>query len=93
VATHYHELAALGQLHPQVSLMRATVQERADQIDFPHLIERGAADRSYGIEVARLAGLPSVVLDRARLVSRTIEPINLDVASRIRASVADPARL
>jgi DNA mismatch repair protein MutS len=92
VATHYHELAALNQLHPQVRLMRATVQERADAIEFPHLIERGAADRSYGIEVARLAGLPSVVLNRARLVSRTIEPISLDVARRIRASVADSAR-
>src|SRR5919199_6933534 len=46
VATHYHELAALGMVHPQVSLRRAAVEEREDAIHFPHRIEPGAADRS-----------------------------------------------
>jgi DNA mismatch repair protein MutS len=51
VATHYHELAALRDLHPSLTLLRAAVEERADGIRFPHRIEPGAADRSFGIEV------------------------------------------
>ena len=58
VATHYHELAALGTAYPQLTLLRAAVEERADRVVFTHRIEPGAADRSFGIEVARLAGLP-----------------------------------
>ena len=57
VATHYHELAALAEVHPQVTLLRATVEERPEGVTFPHRVEPGAADRSFGIEVARLAGL------------------------------------
>jgi DNA mismatch repair protein MutS len=88
VATHYHELAALGQIHPQVGLRRAVVEERADGIGFPHIIEPGAADRSFGIEVARLAGLPRAVLDRARQVSESIEPLSAEIAGRFTAGVA-----
>jgi len=83
VATHYHELAALGGVHPQVSLMRAAVEEHPDAIRFPHRVEPGAADRSFGIEVARLAGLPLSVLDRARQVAETIEPVSADIARRL----------
>lgn len=71
VATQYHELAALGLVRPQVHLLRASVEEAPDVIRFPHRIEPGAADRSCGIEVARLAGLPAAVLDRAREVADT----------------------
>src|SRR3954454_4626773 len=46
VATHYHELAALHEVHPQVTLLRATVEERTEGILFPHRVEPGAADRS-----------------------------------------------
>jgi DNA mismatch repair protein MutS len=85
VATHYHELAALGLVHPQVSLLRAAVEEQPEAIRFPHRIEAGAADRSFGIEVARLAGLPSAVLERAREVADTIEPLSAEIARRLGA--------
>src|SRR5437762_12640964 len=58
VATHYHELASLQQGLPQVALLRAAVDEGPEGVSFPHRIEPGAADRSFGVEVARLAGLP-----------------------------------
>jgi DNA mismatch repair protein MutS len=83
VATHYHELAALAQVHPHVSLLRAAVEEHPDRIQFPHRIEAGAADRSYGIEVARLAGLPGDVLERARQVADAIEPVSTEIARRL----------
>jgi DNA mismatch repair protein MutS len=85
VATHYHELAALGLVHPQVSLLRAAVEEQPGAIRFPHRIEAGAADRSFGIEVARLAGLPGAVLERAREVADTIEPLSAEIARRLGA--------
>jgi DNA mismatch repair protein MutS len=93
VATHYHELAALGQAHPQVRLLRAAVEERPEAIRFPHRIEPGAADRSFGIEVARLAGLPEPVVRRARQVAEAIEPLSADIAHRLNAVPAarDPA--
>ena len=86
VATHYHELAALREVHPQVSLLRATVEEHADGVTFPHRIEPGAADRSFGIEVARLAGLPPQVLGRAREVADAIEPLSAEIAHRLGAA-------
>jgi DNA mismatch repair protein MutS len=86
VATHYHELAALRDVHPRVSLLRATVEERPDGVTFPHRIEPGAADRSFGIEVARLAGLPPSVLGRAREVADAIEPLSVEIARRLGAA-------
>jgi DNA mismatch repair protein MutS len=59
------------------------VEEQPDSIRFPHRIEAGAADRSYGIEVARLAGLPGDVLDRVRQVADAIEPISTEIARRL----------
>ncbi|HXT34375.1 MAG TPA: DNA mismatch repair protein MutS [Chloroflexota bacterium] len=82
-ATHYHELAALREVYPQVTLRQAMVEERAEGIVFPHRIEPGAADRSFGIEVARLAGLPPTVLERAREVADAIEPLSAEVARRL----------
>jgi DNA mismatch repair protein MutS len=83
VATHYHELAALHDVHPQVTLLRATVEERTEGVSFPHRIEAGAADRSFGIEVARLAGLPTSLLERARQVADAVEPLSAEVAERL----------
>ena len=82
-ATHYHELAALKGAYSQITLRRAAVEEREDGISFPHRIEDGAADRSFGIEVARLANLPSEVLERARQVAEAIEPISDEIAARL----------
>ncbi len=65
-ATHYHELTELSQLLPGVRNLHVSVKEAGDQIIFLRKVEPGAADRSYGIEVARLAGLPLAVVERAR---------------------------
>jgi DNA mismatch repair protein MutS len=83
VATHYHELAALARIHPGITLMRAAVEERPDGIVFSHRIEPGGADRSFGIEVARLAGLPAAVLDRARRVADALEPLSAEIAKHL----------
>ncbi|MFN8635284.1 MAG: DNA mismatch repair protein MutS [Chloroflexota bacterium] len=83
LATHYHELAALADVQPQVTLLRATVEERPEGIRFPHRVEAGAADRSFGIEVARLAGLPSALLERARQVADAVEPLSAEVGRRL----------
>jgi DNA mismatch repair protein MutS len=72
-ATHYHELTELaGQLEGVRNLM-VTVKEAGDHIIFLRKVEPGAADRSYGIEVARLAGLPLGVIERAREVLKLHE--------------------
>jgi len=65
-ATHYHELTELADRMEGVRNLRVSVKESGDRIMFLRKVEPGAADRSYGIEVARLAGLPAAVVERAR---------------------------
>jgi DNA mismatch repair protein MutS len=72
-ATHYHELAQLADELDAVRNFNVSVREVADRVLFLHRMEPGRADRSYGIEVGRLAGLPDVVLQRAREVLRQLE--------------------
>ncbi len=72
-ATHYHELTMLAEKLKGVRNLRVGVKEAKGGIVFLHTIEPGAASKSYGIEVARLAGLPSAVIDRARHVLRQHE--------------------
>jgi DNA mismatch repair protein MutS len=72
-ATHYHELTMLAEKLPRVRNLRVGVKEGAGGIVFLHTIEPGAAGKSYGIEVAKLAGLPAVVIDRAKHVLRQHE--------------------
>ena len=72
-ATHYHELTELAVDLPGVFNLRMAVRERGDSVAFLHRVERGAADRSYGLHVARLAGVPSTVVDRASEVLANIE--------------------
>jgi DNA mismatch repair protein MutS len=67
-ATHYHELTALAEQLPGVKNFQVTVKDGAQGIVFLRKVEPGAASRSYGIEVARLAGLPSALIARAREV-------------------------
>jgi DNA mismatch repair protein MutS len=67
-ATHYHELTELAELLDGVRNLRVSVKEAGDHIIFLRKVEPGRADRSYGIEVARLAGLPLGVIERAREV-------------------------
>ncbi|MBW4441206.1 MAG: DNA mismatch repair protein MutS [Plectolyngbya sp. WJT66-NPBG17] len=72
-ATHYHELNELASILPNVANYQVTVREMPEQIIFLHKVQPGGADRSYGIEAGRLAGLPSSVIDRARQVMTQIE--------------------
>ena len=67
-ATHYHELTELADLLPAVKNVHVSVKETPNEIIFLRRVEPGSADKSYGIEVARLAGLPRSVIERAREV-------------------------
>jgi DNA mismatch repair protein MutS len=72
-ATHYHELTQLADELVAVRNYNVAVREIGDQVLFLHRLQPGGADRSYGIEVGRLAGLPSTVLARAREMLRLLE--------------------
>ncbi|MCO4773637.1 MAG: DNA mismatch repair protein MutS [Deltaproteobacteria bacterium] len=76
-ATHYHELAELSGTRPHVANYNIAVSEMGDTVIFLRRLRRGGASRSYGIQVAKLAGLPEAVLARAREVLG-----NLELASR-----------
>ena len=72
-ATHYHELAELAVMFDRVKNLNVTVREWGDRVVFLRKVVPGSADRSYGIQVARLAGLPKTVLDRAKEILRNLE--------------------
>ena len=72
-ATHYHELTALAERLPRVRNQRVEVLEEGETVRFLHKVVPGGADRSYGIHVAALAGLPSAVIARARDVLTELE--------------------
>jgi DNA mismatch repair protein MutS len=72
-ATHFHEMTALAEKLPRLSNVTMRVKEWEGDVVFLHEVARGAADRSYGVQVARLAGLPEQVVDRAREVLRHLE--------------------
>ncbi|HKQ53787.1 MAG TPA: DNA mismatch repair protein MutS [Pyrinomonadaceae bacterium] len=78
-ATHYHELTELAERLPGAQNYQITATEREGEVVFLHRLERGRASKSYGIEVARLAGLPPVVVARARDVLARLERYELDV--------------
>ena len=106
-ATHYHELTELADQLEGVRNLHVSVKESGDQILFLRKVEPGAADRSYGIEVARLAALPLGVIDRAKEILahhedflprpapvqiKLFEPVNSELAARIRALNLDALR-
>ena len=72
-ATHYHELTELADLLSGVKNVHVSVEETPNEIVFLRRVEEGSADKSYGIEVARLAGLPPAVIARAREILRRHE--------------------
>jgi DNA mismatch repair protein MutS len=78
-ATHYHELTELAERLPGARNYQITAMEREGEVIFLHKLEKGRASKSYGIEVARLAGLPPAVLSRAREVLERLERYELDV--------------
>ena len=85
-ATHYHELNELASLLPNVANFQVTVKELEDEIIFLHQVQEGGADRSYGIEVGRLAGLPASVISRAKQVLAQIAK-NSHIATGLRGTV------
>jgi len=101
-ATHYHELTMLAEKLPRVRNLRVGVKEAASGIVFLHTIEPGAASKSYGIEVARLAGLPAAVIERAKRVLKqhekqerqsvqveTAEPMQLTIFTPLSQRIVD----
>lgn len=72
-STHYHELTALADVYEQVTNMHVMVHEQNDMVTFLYKVREGRADRSYGINVARLAKLPESVLLRAQQILETLE--------------------
>ena len=72
-ATHYHELTVLSEKLKKVSNITMRVAEYQGDVVFLHEVVAGAADRSYGIHVAKLAGLPAPVIDRARILLDQLE--------------------
>jgi DNA mismatch repair protein MutS len=72
-ATHFHELTSLADSLPTVRNVTVAVDEHDGELSFIYRVEPGAADRSYGVQVARLAGLPGVVTDRAAVLLRERE--------------------
>ncbi len=72
-ATHYHELTELAKYLPHVRNYNVAVTEEGDRVIFLHKIVPGGADRSYGIHVAQIAGIPKVVVDRANEILEELE--------------------
>jgi DNA mismatch repair protein MutS len=90
-ATHYHELTELAERLPGAQNYQITAAEREGEVVFLHRLERGRASKSYGIQVARLAGLPPAVLANAREVLARLERYELDVFAEEDAIAAQGA--
>ena len=86
-ATHYHELTELADVLDGVANFNVAVREWQDQVVFLHKIVEGGTDKSYGVHVARLAGLPQAVVRRAEDI---LEDLERSGAAGPRRSVADP---
>jgi DNA mismatch repair protein MutS len=91
-ATHYHELTELAERLPGAQNYQITAAEREGEVVFLHRLERGRASKSYGIEVARLAGLPPAVVARARDVLARLERYELDVFAEEEKKETEAAR-
>jgi DNA mismatch repair protein MutS len=83
-ATHYHELTELAQRLPRLKNFNVAVREWNDQIVFLRKIVEGGTDKSYGIQVARLAGVPRTVVDRAKQILRNLEESELTPEGNVR---------
>jgi DNA mismatch repair protein MutS len=87
-ATHYHELTELAGRLPRLKNFNVAVREWNDQVVFLHKIVEGGADKSYGIQVARLAGVPKPVIERSKEILRNLEESELTPDGTVR----QPAR-
>ena len=88
-ATHYHEMTALSARLPGIENATVTVREWEGEVIFLHEVRKGAADRSYGVQVARLAGLPGSVVERAREILHALESGEREGAARPAALLDD----
>ena len=88
-ATHYHELTKMASLHPGVKNYCMAIQEAGREIVFLRRVTPGVADKSYGIEVARLAGMPREVLARATEILERLERKDIDLTGRTRRRSAE----
>ncbi|MFC1561892.1 DNA mismatch repair protein MutS [candidate division KSB1 bacterium] len=86
-ATHYHELTALGHMIPRVKNYRVQVKEWGDSVIFLRKIVPGSADHSYGIQVARMAGIPPGLIDRAKEILASLEAMELTPHRYLKESV------
>ncbi|QDK37749.1 DNA mismatch repair protein MutS [Bdellovibrio sp. NC01] len=82
-ATHYHELTTLDQSFSQITNAHMTVAERNGEIRFLHTLVKGPALKSYGVQVAELAGLPATVTKRAKSLLREIESKRVQATSQL----------
>ena len=89
-ATHYHELTELAELLPTVKNIHVSVKETPNEIIFLRRVEPGSADKSYGIEVARLAGLPRSVIERAREVLKRHEQSEHELSETLSPGASEP---
>ena len=85
-ATHYHELTELAGRLPRLKNFNVAVREWNDQIVFLRKIVEGGTDKSYGIQVARLAGVPRPVIDRAKVILRNLEESELTPEGNVRGA-------
>jgi DNA mismatch repair protein MutS len=83
-ATHYHELTELAARLPRLKNFNVAVREWHDQIIFLRKIVEGGTDKSYGIQVARLAGVPKEVIERAKVILRNLEDSELTPEGTVR---------
>jgi DNA mismatch repair protein MutS len=89
-ATHYHEVTDLAKTKPRVANYNVAVKEWNEQIIFLRKVVEGAADKSYGIQVAKLAGIPLSVIERAREILETLERKERDVVEETRRRGPSP---
>ena len=88
-ATHYHELTELALTCDGVRNYNVAIQEWGERLVFLRHVQEGAADRSYGIQVARLAGLPDEVVERSREILKNLEKTAIDTTGRPRPVAGD----
>ncbi|MBV8880265.1 MAG: DNA mismatch repair protein MutS [Planctomycetaceae bacterium] len=89
-ATHYHELTELGRVLKGVRNLHVSVKEWGEGIVFLHRIVEGPTDKSYGIHVARLAGIPKPVVERSKVILAGLEAMTLDQSDRPKLTAQKP---
>ncbi len=92
-ATHYHELTELEERYPEVFNLHVAVREQGDDVVFLHKILPGKADRSYGLHVAKIAGLPPHLLKRAAIILGELEnsPTQRKIVKAVDANMLQPS--